>query len=50
MTGLEIKTEFIIEIAVIVTDGSLSQIIEGPNLVINCSDEVLNNMNEWCIK
>ncbi|WP_336249459.1 oligoribonuclease [Stomatohabitans albus] len=44
MTGLEPDTDVILEIAIIVTDGKLDQIIEGPNLVIHASDELLDNM------
>ena len=48
MTGLDISKEQIIEIAVVVTDSSLDKIIKGPNLIINCSDKILNSMDEWC--
>lgn len=44
MTGLEPETDVIVEIAIIVTDGKLKQIIEGPNLVIHAPDEILDNM------
>lgn len=44
MTGLEPETDVIVEIAIIVTDGKLEQIIEGPNLVIHAPDEILDNM------
>lgn len=44
MTGLEPETDVIVEIAIIVTDGKLERIIEGPNLVIHASDELLANM------
>ncbi|AMO54739.1 oligoribonuclease [Endozoicomonas montiporae] len=50
MTGLEPETDRILEIATIVTDGQLNQIAEGPVIAIHESDDVLNNMNEWCIK
>ncbi|MCW7555038.1 oligoribonuclease [Endozoicomonas gorgoniicola] len=50
MTGLEPDTDRILEIATIVTDGQLNQIAEGPVIAIHESDDVLNNMNEWCIK
>jgi len=38
MTGLSLAINSIIEIAVIVTDGSLDTIIEGPCFVIKCPD------------
>ena len=40
----------ILEVAVIVTDGRLRHMIEGPELVIHHPDEVLDNMNQWCIE
>ncbi len=49
MTGLDTSCNSIIEIAVIVTDGQdLDKRIMGPELVIHCSDEELDSMNEWC--
>ncbi|WP_415888106.1 oligoribonuclease [Neptuniibacter sp. QD37_6] len=48
MTGLEPKTDVIIEIATIVTDSDLSILAEGPMLAIHQSDEVLDGMDEWC--
>ncbi len=37
MTGLNIDKDQILEIAVILTDGNLSTIIEGPHLIINAT-------------
>lgn len=48
MTGLEPKTDVIIEIATIVTDSDLNILAEGPMLAIHQSDEVLDGMDEWC--
>ena len=51
MTGLDMKknpNNQTIEIAVIVTDGSLETSIEGPNLIIQCPDKVLDEMDDWC--
>eukprot|EP00879_Flechtneria_rotunda_P020165 GHRR01021206.1.p1 GENE.GHRR01021206.1~~GHRR01021206.1.p1 ORF type:complete len:236 (+),score=83.53 GHRR01021206.1:192-899(+) len=48
MTGLDIDKDTIIEIACIVTDGSLQQVIEGPSIAIHHPDSVLDNMNDWC--
>ena len=47
MTGLDLDTESIIEIATIITDGELNIIAEGPNLAIKVSEELLENMDEW---
>lgn len=49
MTGLESKTDVILEIATIITDSQLNVLAEGPVFAIHQSDEVLNNMNAWCI-
>jgi len=50
MTGLEPETDVILEIASIVTDSQLNVIEEGPVFAIHQSDDVLNNMNPWCIE
>ena len=47
MTGLEPDSERIIEIATAVTNHDLSEIIEGPNLVIQQPKEFIDNMDEW---
>ena len=47
MTGLDPETERILEVAVLVTDGDLDIIAEGPNLVLRQSEEVLGAMDEW---
>jgi oligoribonuclease len=44
MTGLDPDVDVIIEIAVLITDGSLDEIIEGPELVIHADDAALNKM------
>lgn len=48
MTGLDRENDMIIEIATIVTDPQLNEIIEGPSLVIHQSDEIMGGMDEWC--
>ncbi|KAJ1261259.1 hypothetical protein BS78_09G015300 [Paspalum vaginatum] len=48
MTGLDITKDRILEIACIITDGKLTKQIEGPDLVISQSKELLDSMNEWC--
>lgn len=49
MSGLEPKTDVILEIATIITDSDLNIIAEGPVFAIYQPDEVLDNMNQWCI-
>ena len=44
MTGLELSRDALIEIAVLVTDGELTVLDEGLDIVINCADDVLDTM------
>ncbi|AWP00547.1 Oligoribonuclease mitochondrial isoform 3 [Scophthalmus maximus] len=48
MTGLNIEEDQIIEMACIITDSDLNILAEGPNLIINQPDELLDGMSEWC--
>ncbi|XAR60855.1 Oligonucleotidase [Bertholletia excelsa] len=48
MTGLNVEVDKILEIACIITDGNLTKMIEGPELVIHQSKECLDKMGEWC--
>jgi oligoribonuclease len=50
MTGLDPKTDLILEIATIVTDSQLNILAEGPAFAIKQTDQVLDNMNPWCIE
>ena len=50
MTGLDIDTCTIIEIATIVTDGDLNIIEIGPNLAINVDETYIESMDEWNTK
>ncbi|PWN36854.1 ribonuclease H-like protein [Meira miltonrushii] len=50
MTGLDVESERIIEIACIITDGQLNPLDEGVNYVIRTEKEVLDKMNDWCIR
>ncbi|MGE0009738.1 MAG: oligoribonuclease [Candidatus Babeliales bacterium] len=50
MTGLNIETEHILEIATIITDDQLNILDEGPNLVIHQPDNILMNMSPWCLE
>lgn len=48
MTGLDVETCYIMEIACLITDDKLNIIAEGPNLIIHQPDDVLESMNKWC--
>ncbi|KAA8550487.1 hypothetical protein F0562_002171 [Nyssa sinensis] len=48
MTGLDVEVDRILEIACVITDGHLTKVIEGPDLVIHQSKECLDRMGEWC--
>lgn len=48
MTGLNIATDVILEIACVITDGNLTVIAEGPSFVIHQSEEKLAAMGKWC--
>ena len=50
MTGLDPARERIIEIATILTDGQLTEIAVGPDLVIHQPDEILAAMDDWNTK
>lgn len=47
MSGLDPSKEVILEIAVLVTDGQLELVAEGPDLVVHQPDAVLEAMDEW---
>ena len=46
MTGLDLRSDRLIEIAALVTDGELNILGEGIDVVIHAEDEALNNMVE----
>ncbi|XP_060764395.1 small fragment nuclease [Neoarius graeffei] len=48
MTGLDIEKDEIIEMACIITDSDLNIVAEGPNLIINQPDSLLDSMSDWC--
>lgn len=48
MTGLNIETDRILEIACVITDGNLTKSVEGPDLVIHQTKECMERMGEWC--
>src|SRR5690606_10908724 len=47
MSGLDPETCAILEVAVIVTDGDLHEIAEGPDIVVHQPDAVLDAMDDW---
>lgn len=47
MSGLVPERERVLEIAVIVTDGNLEIIAEGPELVLHQPDSLLDAMDDW---
>lgn len=47
MTGLDPERERIIELAVLITDGELELVAEGPDLVVHQPDELLAAMDPW---
>ena len=50
MTGLDLKTQRILEIASVVTDADLNILAEGPVICIRQSQELLDAMDEWNTK
>jgi oligoribonuclease len=50
MSGLDWQNDVILEAAVVITDRELNVVAVGPNLTINQPDEILDNMNPWCIE
>ena len=47
MTGLDPDRDVIIEAAVLITDGDLNVIADGPEVAIQRSEDELRVMNEW---
>jgi oligoribonuclease len=50
MTGLNPATDYIIEIATIVTDTQLNVLAEGPAMAVHVPDYVLANMDDWNVR
>jgi oligoribonuclease len=50
MTGLNPETSVILEIAAVVTDGSLHTVAEGPDIAIHYPEKVLQHMDGWSKK
>ena len=49
MTGLDPRTDRILEVATIVTDVNLNILAEGPVIAVHQPESVLETMNEWCV-
>ncbi len=47
MSGLDPERERILEIAVIITDGQLEEVAEGPELILHQPDALLAAMDAW---
>ena len=47
MSGLNPETDRILEVAVLITDGDLNLVAEGPNLIVHQPNDVLEAMDEW---
>lgn len=47
MTGLNPSTDFILEIATIITDAELNTLAQGPVLAVHQPDTVLASMDDW---
>ncbi|PIL33383.1 hypothetical protein GSI_04003 [Ganoderma sinense ZZ0214-1] len=48
MTGLNPRTDKILEIAVLITNGNLETVDEGISYIVKTDKEVLDKMDEWC--
>ncbi|KAI5694153.1 hypothetical protein M8J76_006782 [Diaphorina citri] len=49
MTGLEPPGDVILEVACLITDADL-KVVDQTEIVVHRSEEVLQNMNEWCVE
>ena len=49
MTGLDPESCVVLEIATIVTDPQLNILAEGPVIAVHQPDDVLDNMDPWCV-
>ncbi|KAH8087847.1 oligoribonuclease [Cristinia sonorae] len=50
MTGLNPRTDKILEIAVLITDGNLELVDDGIEFIVHTEKETLDKMDEWCTK
>lgn len=49
MSGLDVNTSQILEIACLITNKDLKVVSKDLNIIIHQPDEILNNMNDWCL-
>lgn len=47
MSGLSPETDFVLEIALVITDAQLNTVAEAPVLVVHQADAVLDRMDNW---
>ena len=47
MSGLNLESDCILEIATIVTDSKLNILAEGPDIAVHQSNNILDNMDAW---
>ncbi len=47
MTGLDTDSDYIIEVATIVTDSELNILAEGPDIAVHQVEEILDAMDKW---
>lgn len=47
MTGLEPATDYVLEVAIVITDSQLNTVAEAPVYVVHQADEVLAAMDAW---
>jgi oligoribonuclease len=50
MTGLDPESCYVLEIATIVTDKDLNILAQGPVIAIHQPDDILDNMDQWCVQ
>lgn len=50
MTGLDVDRDRIMEVACVITDSELNVVAQHPEIIINQPSNILEQMNEWCIK
>lgn len=47
---MDVETDTILQVACIITDGSLQQVVEGEEITVHHDEEVLARMNAWCVE
>ncbi len=47
MSGLEVKSSAILQIAIIITDKNLNELHQGVNFIVNQPKQVFDKMDEW---